>query len=133
MTRLIGHMPEIPTPSQCEVAPHRYTRDGENSADTYARTLKEWRQSVPYQPGDVVYVEQYDGPPKLALIVRIDVEYDRWDERREKFAILYATKSDTWSRLFTYTYPGMIQRGYAAAGLAPDVVQFWEQSEGESQ
>lgn len=105
-----------------EVAPHRYLWTGGKGteSDPYADTYKEWLDSVPYKPGEVVYVDEWDGVKK-ARILYIFSDHDRYGDRRERYRIQFATKKGEWSKLYTYTYPGPIQRGYQKMGLAPEM------------
>lgn len=113
------------TPEQVDdapVAPHRYRwdRDDDIDNDPSAMPIRDWKAAQPYQPGDVVYVQDGDDLRK-ARIMAVHVDYDRWDDRRPKFKVQYATKGGLWGKLFSYTYPGPIQRGYKLAGLAPEI------------
>ena len=105
-----------------EVAPHRYLWTAEcdyRDADTYREFIK----GVPYQPGEVVYID-HNGSATKAMIVRVFGERDRYGDRREKFAVSLANKKgDRFAKHWFYTWPGFIQRGYQLAGLAPDVPQ----------
>lgn len=103
------------------VAPHRYTWSREEPEPKDA-TVKAWRATVPYQPGDVVWVQVSEGVAKRALVIRLHAHYDRWHTRMAMFKVCFETKAGKWSRQWNYTWPGFIQRGYAVAGLAPDVV-----------
>jgi hypothetical protein len=103
-----------------EVAPHLYTFDGANTPDGDELTWQEFKAKIPYKEGDVVYVEE-NGAAVKARILNVFFERTFLGERREKFKIQTETKRGLWSKSWTYTYPGFIQRGYKRAGLAEDV------------
>lgn len=109
------------TVDETTVAPHRYTWDGANNVDgdPSAMPYREWRKAQPYQPGDVVWIDR-DGKAVRAYISDVFVEYDRYGDRRAKYRVHPETAKGTWSKLWHYTFPGYIQRGYLRAGLAPD-------------
>ena len=124
MTRLVRDWKPEPV-TGCVVAPHRYTWDDATQDDPSVHeygvdALRRWQKTVPYQPGEVVYVER-NGKAVLARILNVFHERNRFDERVAKFRVQYATGDGEWSKMWVYTYPGFIQRGYALAGLAPDV------------
>ena len=105
-----------------EVAPNYY--DAKADLDTTIVSVcgdgkgRAFVDSVPYKAGDVVWVE--DGNKAvLALISGVWFELDRNEFRRAKFRIQKATKAGTFSKQFSYTYPGFIQRGYEKAGNDP--------------
>lgn len=106
-----------------EVAPHRYTWEGGRpTLDSFG--LDRWKEmmdSVVYQPGDVIWMT---GGPKgfvKAMVLSVFVSRSAWDGcRREKYRVVRATAKGEWSKLWEETYPGFVQRGYVAAGMAPD-------------
>lgn len=102
------------------VAPHRYTWAGEE-VEPADDSVKAWRATVPYQAGDVVWVQVGDGKALRARILHVFVHYNRFHERVAQFRIVLETKKGLWAKQWIYTWPGFIQRGYAIAGLAPDV------------
>lgn len=110
--------------AEAEIAPHHYTYNG--GLDEGYRMADDWRTfmaGVPYKEGDVVYVERMGNGfyyAAKARIIGVHAERDRYGDLREKFKVQFATAKGTWSKLFEYTYPGPIQRGYQCAGLAPD-------------
>lgn len=118
----------IPTGSparadEAEVAPHRYlwNRDGIDLDSFKPEQTKEMYASVEYQPGDVVYVDR-GGKPVKALVLDLFIRRAEWDGcRKVKFRVAFETANGSWSKLWEYTHPGFIQRGYLAAGLAPDL------------
>lgn len=114
---------EWQTPAEIDpalrTAPHRYRWDRdepEPKDDSRAAFLN----TVPYSVGEIVYVAR-DGKPVRARIIGVFTERNRFEERCVKFRVQFETKAGTWSRQWYYTYPGPIQRGYALAGLAPDM------------
>ena len=122
MTRIIkdwkpGKVEDTP------VAPHRYlwtgTNDDYRDRDLVPR-IRDAKNMVPYQPGEVVYVKDGDAV-KRARIMQIHFEMDRYGDRREKFKVQFETGNGLWSKLFSYTYPGPVQRGYQKLGLAPEM------------
>lgn len=127
MTRVIKDW----KPEQVEdtpVAPHRYKWDDMKWHEDYDLPdtskpgwMKRFREAVPYQPGEVVYVKTLDGSVKRARILKIFIGQDRYGEPREEFKVQFETKAGVWSKLWEYTYPGPIQRGYQKMGLAPEM------------
>lgn len=103
--------------SDYEVAPHRYTwdRDYEDHDDYHA-----WKASVPYKKGEVIYFED-GGKAKKALIMDVFPTLDRFGDRSEKFRVLVETRHGQFSKLYTFIWPGQVQRGYKRAGMAPDI------------
>lgn len=105
------------------VAPHRYTWNGgehESQYDQRTDDLDAWRAALAYRIGDAVYVER-NGRPVLARVLHVFLDYTRHEDRIAKYRVQLATKAGQWSRSWVYVWPGHIQRGYALAGLAPDV------------
>ena len=100
------------------VAPdyYEYSSNLDTTIDSVAADgkIREFLASVPYKAGDVVWVEDGD-IAVLALISGVYFELNRYDERRAKFRIQKATKAGTFSKQFSYTFPGIIQRGYERA------------------
>lgn len=126
MSRIVTHpmldrigMPFTP-PADAAVAPHRYRWDTDEGHEHEDMPPVVWRASVAYKAGDVVYVA-HNGAAVKARVLYV------WREVREnrdpiaKYRVQLATKAGEWSRMWVYTWPGFIQRGYALAGLAPDV------------
>lgn len=111
-----------PPPGELPVAEHRYRWDRPYDPREDG-SLQEWRESVPYKAGEVVWVAVGAVTPKRAFITHVFSTRDRYGERRAQFRVRYETKAGTWSKQWNYTWPGPIQRGYALAGLAPDVPQ----------
>jgi hypothetical protein len=112
------------------VAPYRYGDD----FDTEYRWMPTNREkypnfadlkaAVPYQPGDVVWVEGFDngGPnkaaqpkPKKGRIVDFFFEYTRYGDRLECYVVQFETKQGLWAKVGTKTWPGYIERGYKQA------------------
>ena len=106
--------------SEFEVAPHRYLwTDGQDS-DPDIRKFSDWLKTVPYQAGEVVWLE-HKGKPVKARIMQVFRDYNRWQEAREMYRVQIETAKGHWSKAWFYTWSGFIQRGYKLAGLAPDV------------
>lgn len=111
------------------VAPHRYKWDGVevNGAkvtDLAPVTYDDWKKTVPYGPGEVVFVDfarLRDGRIRKARILSVFPERDRFGDRRELYMCQLETERGVWSKDISKVWPGMVQRGYKAAGLAPDV------------
>ncbi len=114
MANLVKHWTPT-TVADATVAPNYYALNGDLDT-TIASTagdgkIREFVASIPYKKGDVVWVE--DGETAvLAFISDVTFELDRYDDRRAKFRIQKATKAGTFSKRFSYTYAGFIQRGY---------------------
>jgi hypothetical protein len=107
------------------VAPHRYTWDRVGPEDALAapgdkHSIREWREALPYQPTEVIWVER-SGQPVLARIQHIVVGYDRFGDRQAIYQCQTATAAGVWSKVWMRFYPGHVQRGYHLAGLAPDL------------
>lgn len=117
--------------ASAEVAPHRYLWSGAIDAvgnvlpdPDAAPDFKAFKAAVPYQAGDVVYVDRGGVPVKARII---DFWWDRdlrerTGEKREMYRVQFETAAGMWSKLWERTHPGFIQRGYKLAGLAPDVL-----------
>jgi hypothetical protein len=120
------------------VAPARYTDDLDTEFRWTPRderkfpTFREVRAAVPYQPGEVFYVEGFDyksprdekgyakPKPKLARVIDILFEYQRDGDKLEVYVAQYETAKGIWAKVGTKVYPGYVQRGYkqaAALGL----------------
>lgn len=101
-----------------ETAPNHYAYAGRADTTIYSTAgdgkIREFLASVPYKKGDIVWLEDGDRAI-LALISDVTFELDRFGDRRAKFRIQKATKAGTFSKQFSYTYPGFIQRGYEKA------------------
>ncbi len=89
-------------------------------------SFREVRAAVPYQPGEVFYVEGWDykdrdekghakPKPKIARVVEILFEYQRDGDRLEVYSVQYETAKGIWAKVGTKCYPGYVQRGYAQA------------------
>lgn len=108
----------------CVVAPHRYTWDREGAeealADPANARIRDWKAALPYQMGDVLWVER-NGKPVRARILYIVVDYDRYGDRRPAYQCQTETAKGAWSKVWQRFYPGHVQRGYLLAGLAPDL------------
>lgn len=106
------------------VAPHRYLYNDFDDSYRWDHNqpggYRDFINAVPYKKGDVVWVKDGD-KAKRARIMDIAAEFDRYGDRREKFRVQFETAKGEWSKLWTYTYPGPIQRGYQMMGLAPDM------------
>lgn len=100
------------------VAPHRYLWDAPPTLDGDV-PYKEWVLSVPYKRGEVIWF-LHNGEHKRGLIVRLEIDRDLQGDKREAYMVRPETKSGYFSKRLIKTYPGFIQRGYHAAGLAPD-------------
>lgn len=114
---------EITAPvSSFTVAPHRYTYDSDIiDGEISAMSLREFRALAPYVAGEVVYIE-HNGEARLAYIHAMYVDYTHNNERRHKYRVTLANRTgDRFSKVWFYTWPGYIQRGYKLAGLAPDM------------
>lgn len=108
------------TPATAGVSPHRYRWDRGDDHEQPEQSYAEWHAAVAYKPGEVVYVD-VSGVATLARVLYVFCERNRFDERQAKYRVQLATKRGTWAGSWVYTWPGFIQRGYALAGLAPDV------------
>lgn len=124
MTRSVGRLAGTGYPAGTSdrvddytVAPHRYTNDAIDARPAND-SPKAWRATVPYQSGDVVWVQ--DGVvAKRALIVGLFSERNRYGDFIAKFRVRLETRAGYWSKLWVYTWPGFIQRGYEMAAV-PD-------------
>lgn len=100
------------------VAPHRYTWDRDDGV-----MEKGYRQTIdlaPYKVGDVVLVEVGNTAVK-AIVLSVLAYRDRYGDYQEYYRVARETKKGLWAKVWCNTFPGFIQRGYALAGLAPDV------------
>jgi hypothetical protein len=111
-------IPEVPPVADLPVAPHRYRYDAPLSPDP--TSYKEAKAAAPYKAGEVVYVAYGDGYAK-ALIDYVTARLDRFDDPKEAYIVRRETKAGLWSKRAYLTYPGIIQRGYYRAGLAPEI------------
>jgi hypothetical protein len=103
------------------VAPHRYRYDAFDESYRDG-TFKQFAAGIPYKTGDVIWLKQYHGrPPVRAYVLSWGTKRDRYGDRREYYNVLVETKRGHWSKSWIRAHPGPIQRGYAIAGLAPDV------------
>lgn len=116
--------------SASTVAPYRYGEDFDTeyrwlptNKDKYP-DYKTIRAAVPYQPGDVVWVEGFDyakpgeaaqPKPKKAKIVDFMFEVTRDGDRLETYIVQFETKQGLWAKVGTKTWPGYIDRGYKQA------------------
>lgn len=120
MGRLIKTDYEARPVSEFEIAPHRYLwMDGLESNPEIER-FSEWLKTVPYQEGEVVWLE-HNGKPVKARIMQVFRKYNRFGEAREMYRVQIETAKGNWSKMWFYTWSGFIQRGYKLAGLAPDI------------
>ncbi len=107
------------------VAPHRYTWSREGAEDALAdpsdgHKIRDWKAALPYQPGEVMWVER-NGKPVRAKLLYVVVDYDRSGDRRPAYQCQTETAKGVWSKVWQRFYPGHVQRGYLLAGLAPDL------------
>lgn len=109
------------TVAELPVAPHRYLWGETNDRDDTpgAMPIREWKKLIEYQEGEVVYVV-YGETFAKAYISLVGMDNDSYGDRRPMFRVHRETKRGTWSKLWYYTWPGFIQRGYLRAGLALD-------------
>lgn len=112
-----------------EPAPHRYLWSGAVGANgqplgdiAAAPNYADARACIPYSEGEVVYIAR-GGKAVRALIYRVLIERNRYGERRELYRVQVETRVGLFSKLWEDAHPGFVQRGYQAAGLAPDVPQ----------
>ena len=115
-------LPDLPPVSSFPVAPHRYLWDNLPNQDVDTTNYRAVRDASPYKTGEVIYVVDGDSFA-LAYIVKVDVRIvaGEWSEyyevrraNRTGHPIMFAKRS-------YLTYPGLIQRAYKRAGLAPDL------------
>lgn len=111
------------------VAPHRYLWSGSlNHSNQIAtdpwewKTYKDAKANYAYAPGEVVYVFRNGVPTKALIVDQLVHERNLYSERQECYRVVVETAKGQWSKLWEKVYPGFIQRGYKAAGLAPDVL-----------
>lgn len=102
------------------VAPHRYVWSGTDDTFLHAKTHKEFKAGCPYKEGEVVFVE-HGGKPVRAKIIGVWRERDYYGDPRVVYRVQLETAKGIFSKLWTTTWPGFIQRGYQLAGLAPDI------------
>jgi hypothetical protein len=127
MTNRLRNPIDMPAVSSVTPAPHRYTWDADQIDGSFkiidGEVVPRGRDFValaPYKVGDVVYIVWGEGFA-LAYISHVGYDYDMYGDRRHKYRVHKANKrGDTFSKTFHYTWPGMIQRAYVRAGLAPD-------------
>jgi hypothetical protein len=120
ISRWGNHVDTVPPPSELPVAPHRYLWDAPFDERSVG-TLQQWKETVPYKPGEVVWVQTGRDEAKRAYIMSVIPERDRFGDRREVYRVRLETNAGTWSKLWRDMWPGHVQRGYRIAGLAPDV------------
>lgn len=93
------------------VEPRAYDPDGFGDEDA---GIRDWRASLGYQRGDVIWVQRGDRAVK-AQVLNIIPEQNRWGGRRPLFRVRYQTAKGAWSRVWINTWPGFIERGYQLA------------------
>jgi hypothetical protein len=127
MGRMVKNWKPIKT-ADIEVSPHRYRWNGSVGADGQhlsdienAKDYKSARACIPYSEGDVIYVERAGGFCRALIYVVLAHTRTIYGERRECYKVQYETSNGTFSKVWEYTHPGFIQRGYARAGLAPEM------------
>lgn len=108
------------------VAPHRYlwsgnlNHSGEPAKEIYlCDNWKECKANFGYREGEVIYLAR-NGKPVKALIITTMITRNHFGDRVEAYHVVVETKAGYWSKLWEEAHPGFIQRGYVAAGLAPD-------------
>lgn len=111
---------------EATVAPHRYLWTGAILSDgslakelDLCKSYEEKKANMPYRPGEVIYILRGSKATK-AKVYGIYWERNHYGELREMYRVQVETADGLWSKLWEQTYPGFIQRGYHAAGLAPD-------------
>lgn len=106
------------------VSPHRYLWDRDGAEDDLsmpgASKIGEWKEALPYKPGNVIMVER-GGKPVKAMVLYVVVDYDRYGDRRACYKCATETKTGFFSQIWSRFYPGHVQRGYFLAGMAPDL------------
>ena len=118
---------ELPKPSTVPTAPHRFTWDSDTIDGSFVvrdgqaiPSLRDFMALSPYKVGDVIMVTHGEGF-KRAYVSLVGHDYDRFGDRMLKYRVhTENAKGDVFSKNFYYVWPGMIQRGYQRAGLAPD-------------
>lgn len=111
------------------VAPHRYTFEGSPDELDYGVLIRDgkagatarWRESLAYKAGEVVMVAAGEVASRARILDVFPDFNDYMGEFRPKYRVQRETKAGTWSKVWEYTWPGFIQRGYQRAGLAPDL------------
>lgn len=99
------------------VAPHRYSWDDDSWT---LNTYKAVKDAAPYKPGDVVYVVYGEGYIR-ARVLHVFVRRNHNEDYVEYYRVQLETKAGYWSKLWIESHPGLIQRGYQRAGLAPEM------------
>jgi antitoxin (DNA-binding transcriptional repressor) of toxin-antitoxin stability system len=109
------------------VAPHRMLWSGAlNHSGEPAKDLDacdDWREckaNFSYREGETIMITR-SGAAVKALVIAAFIRRNHFGDRCEAYKIVVETKSGYWSKLWEITHPGFIQRGYLAAGLAPDL------------
>lgn len=123
MSRKFGRGLEWPsTPvSAHEIAPHKYVWNTWDDSYRDAPDYDTFKAGIPYKQGEVIWV-QYGNAAKRAIIVRVGYERDGvFANRREVYKVALETAKGMWSKIWYKTYPGLVQRGYQLAGLAPEM------------
>lgn len=115
--RIRDYTPANETMGDAVVSPHRYTWEDKRPL---AETLREARANAPYKPGDIVWC-MIDGVARKAKIRHVFAEMGYYGWPREFYTAQLDTKKGLWAKQWRRIYPGFIQRGYHAAGLAPDL------------
>lgn len=115
------NLPILPPVETFTVAPHRYLYDAPYDPEAkQPTTYREVKAAAPYKIGDVIYVAYGDGYAR-AYVHDISCRRDRWDDLQEVYLIRRETKTGEFGKRAYQTFPGLIQRGYHRAGLAPDI------------
>lgn len=103
-----------------EIAPHRYLWTDADDSWRNAPDYKTFKAGIPYKQGEVIWV-QYGDKAKRAIIVSVLSERTYHGDRREVYHVALETTKGMWSKVWYKTYPGLVQRGYQLAGLAPEM------------
>lgn len=111
------NLPILPPVDTFTVAPHRYRYDRDEAPQT---TWKETKAASPYKVGEVIYVAYGDSFVR-AYIHALTCRRDCWDDLREAYEVRRETKAGVFAKRTYTTYPGLVQRGYYLAGLAPEI------------
>lgn len=75
------------------------------------RDLYADRAFAPYQPGETMLVQDGD-KVRLARVIRVDHDTNRFDEFIPKWKVQLATQDGHWSQNWKYVYPGHVYRAH---------------------
>jgi hypothetical protein len=100
---------------QNEVTAERTLNCAPSLADFDDTSYMTARKTNPYRTGDVVRVDPGVEALVVNTMVRRVIEGDPWSSLLPLCKVRKKTAKGEWSKVWTYAWPGDIQRGYEAA------------------